>query len=69
VPPPHLSNGNFSWSFSTQNGLSYVVEYKTLLSDPSWTQLQTVAGSGAIVTISNAVAGRPAGFYRLKISP
>jgi hypothetical protein len=69
VPPPSLSNGNFSWSFTTQNGLSYTVEYKTSLSDPSWTDLQTVPGSGGIVTVSNAVAGRPAGFYRLKILP
>jgi hypothetical protein len=69
VPPPSLSNGNFSWSFTTQNGLSYTVEYKTSLSDPLWTDLQTVPGSGGIVTVSNAVAGRPAGFYRLKILP
>ena len=69
VPRPRLSNGNFSWSFTTQNGLSYIVQYKTLLSDLSWTDLQTVAGSGGIVTVSNSVAGRPAGFYRLKILP
>jgi hypothetical protein len=69
VPPPSLSNGNFNWSFTAQNGVSYTVEYKTSLSDPSWTDLQTVGGSGGIVTISNAVAGRPAGFYRLKILP
>lgn len=69
APPPRLSNGNFSWSFATQNGVSYIVEYKSLLSDPSWTDLQTVAGSGGIVTITNTAAERPAGFYRLKISP
>ncbi len=69
VPPPHMSNGIFNWSFSTQSGLTYVVEYKTSLSDPAWTELQTVVGSGATTTITNSVAGRPSGFYRLKISP
>ena len=69
VPPPRVSNGSFSWSFSTQNGLTYVVEYKASLTDPSWQDLQTVVGSGGITTISNSVAERPSGFYRLKISP
>jgi hypothetical protein len=69
VPPPSLSNGNFSWSFTTQNGVSYIVQYKTSLSDPLWTDLQTVAGTGGIITISQAMAGQPSCYYRLKISP
>jgi hypothetical protein len=69
IPAPSMSNGAFTWSFSTQNGLSYIVEYKTSLSDPTWTELQTVAGTGGIVTVTNATAGQPAGFYRLELSP
>jgi hypothetical protein len=69
VPPPHLSNGTFTWSFMTQDQMSYIVQYKTSLNDPLWTDLQTVTGTGGIVTVSHAVAGRPAGFYRLKILP
>jgi hypothetical protein len=67
VPPPRLSNGTFSWSFMTQSGASYTVQYKTSLSDASWTELETVVGTGDIVTVAHAVAGRPAGFYRLKL--
>jgi hypothetical protein len=69
VPRPRVGNGSFSWSFSTQTGLTYIVEYKASLTDPAWTELQTLAGSGGITTISNSMAERPAGFYRLKISP
>lgn len=69
VPQPHLSNGNFNWSFITQSQTSYVVQYKASLGDPLWTDLQTVAGTGKIVTISDAVAGRTAGFYRIKSMP
>jgi len=69
APAPSLGGGNFNWSFTTQNGVSYIVQYKTSLNDPSWTDLQSVTGTGGIMTVSQAVAGRPECFYRLKISP
>jgi hypothetical protein len=67
VPPPRLSNGTFSWSFSTQRGQTYLVQFKTSLSDASWTDMETVSGTGDIVTVSHLVEGQSAGFYRLKI--
>jgi len=68
LPPPRVSNGVFSWSFATENGVAYGIEYKASLSDPAWTELETVTGTGGITTLSNSVANRPSGFYRLKIS-
>jgi len=67
APAPRFSNGNYYWSFASQTGLSYTVQFKSTLSAPLWTDLQTVAGTGGIVTLAQAVAGQPAGFYRLKI--
>jgi len=69
VPPLEYSNGSFKFSFATQNGVSYIVQYKFAMSDPTWTDLDTVTGTGGIVTISKAVAGQPTCFYRIKISP
>jgi hypothetical protein len=68
-PSPHFSNGNFSMSFATQNGVSYTVQYKTAWSDPIWTDLQTVSGTGGCVTVSHALAGQASCFYRVVISP
>jgi hypothetical protein len=69
VPQPRLTNGNFTWSFMSQTGGSYIVQYKVSLSDPQWTDLQPMAGTGGIINISQAVAGRPSCYYRLKIWP
>ncbi len=69
IPQPRLSNGNFSWSFMSQTGGSYIVQYKVSLSDTQWTDLQPVAGTGGIINISQAVAGRPSCYYRLKLLP
>ena len=67
--PLRYSNGNFSLSFGTQNGVLYTVQYKTAMSDTAWTDLQTVSGTGGIVTIPHEVRGQPACFYRVVISP
>ena len=66
---PRYSNGNFSLSFATQNGVLYTVQHKTALSNPTWTDLQTLSGTGGIVTILHAVGGQPTCFYRVVISP
>ena len=66
---PRYSDGSFSLSFATQIGVSYVVQFKTALSDPAWTNLQTVPGTGGIVTITHAVHGQPTCYYRVATSP
>ena len=69
VPPLEYSNDSFKFSFASQSGVSYTVQYKCAMADPTWTDLDTVTGTGGIVTISKAVAGQPTCFYRIKISP
>jgi hypothetical protein len=65
-----VANGFFSLSFPTQNGISYTVQYKDSLTDPAWTDLETVVGTGANLSIADpAAALRSARFYRVILTP
>ena len=55
-------------SFETQAGLNYDVLYKTDITDPSWTLLQSVAGDGTMKSVYDPISS-PAGFYRVDASP
>jgi uncharacterized repeat protein (TIGR01451 family) len=67
---PTMANGTFSLSFLTETGKSYTVQYKNALNDPIWTNLETVVGTGGILTVSDALATqRPTRFYRVLSSP
>ena len=67
--PVRLTNGSFSLSFPTRSGESYTVQYKTSFSDLQWTNLETVSGTGGIVTITHHMQGQPRCFYRVVVSP
>ncbi len=41
-----LLKGSFQFAFDTKFGLTYVVEFKDSLSDPTWTQVKTLVGDG-----------------------
>jgi len=65
-----ISKGMFSLLFPTENGQSYTVQYKNHLSDPTWTNLETVAGTGGEAGITDAIVpGRAARFYRVILTP
>ena len=65
VAPLRYSNGDVSLSFGTQSGVTYIVQFKNAMSDPAWTDLQTVVGTGGIVTIPHDMRGQSACFYRV----
>jgi hypothetical protein len=65
APPSSFSNGTYRGSFATQNGVSYTVQYKNALSDATWTNLETIPGTGGNVTITNVTGGQPMRFYRV----
>ena len=69
IPPAGYSDGNFNLTFATQTGETYLVQFKGAWSDPTWTTLQTVTGTGGTVVISHSSAAQAAGFYRLVITP
>jgi hypothetical protein len=65
APPSSFSNGTFRGSFVTQSGVSYTIQYKNSLSDATWTNLQTVTGTGGYMTITDVTGTRPMRFYRV----
>jgi uncharacterized repeat protein (TIGR01451 family) len=66
---PTAPNGFFSLSFPSESGKSYTVQYKTTLNGPSWTDLETVVGTGGNLTITNLAAAQQARFYRVMSTP
>ena len=58
------SNGQIVLTWSTENGGSYAVQFKTDLAEPNWTDLRTVIGSGGTSSTSDA-AGERRRFYRI----
>ena len=59
-------NGNiFSLSFQTLCGFNYQVQYKNALTDPAWTPLPAVSGTGGIVTVQDTPTPQQMRFYRV----
>jgi hypothetical protein len=52
-------------SFTTVAGGSYRIEYKHSLTDPAWTPLTTVTGSGNVMSITDDTTGTDSRFYRV----
>ena len=59
------SNGEVQLSFPTANGITYLVEYKDSLTDPSWITLTTRAGDGLVATVLEPRPFLAARFYRV----
>jgi hypothetical protein len=65
-----MARGLFSLSFASQSGKSYTVQYKNSLTDPAWTDLEKLVGTGANLSITDpAAAQRPTRFYRVILTP
>jgi hypothetical protein len=60
-----VSGPNLLFSFQTIPGQTYEVETKSSYTNNNWTKLQSVAGNGSIVTVTNALS-TPQSFYRVK---
>ncbi len=68
--PAMTTNGFFGFSFPTENGIPYTVQYKNALNDPDWTDLETVIGTGANQSITDPAAAQlPERFYRITFTP
>jgi len=65
VASSSYSNGTFRLSFASQSGVSYTIQYKNSLLNATWTNLQTVTGTGGNMTIADATGGQPMRFYRI----
>jgi len=56
---------SFSFVFQTLPGAQYLVQFKNLLTDPTWQPLSTVTGDGSVKTNTDSSATSPQRFYRI----
>lgn len=64
--PAHSGNST-TFTFATQPGFTYYVEYKNSLADPAWTLLTTIAGDGTSPVVTDTTANGATRFYRVRI--
>jgi hypothetical protein len=70
ISAPIMAPGSFNLSILTQSGKLYTVQYKIKLTDLTWTNLQTVVGTGGLLIITNpASLQQPSRFYRIMTAP
>lgn len=62
---PAQSGTNFLFSFQSEPGKTYVVSGASSLNSPNWQTLATVAGNGAVLTVSNSVSSSSLQIFRL----
>jgi uncharacterized delta-60 repeat protein len=62
---PRKTGNSFAVSVQTQVGKNYSLQYKTSLSQTSWTSLSPVAGDGTSKTLSDANASGGQRFYQV----
>ena len=60
-----MTGRDFTFSFQTVQGGSYVIQYTDSLDDPVWQILQTVAGDGSVKTFPIPLLEVRQSFYRL----
>jgi hypothetical protein len=62
---PTKTGDNFIVSFQTNPGNTYKVQYTDTLSPPNWQSLLTLAGNGAVESVTNSAPGVAQRYYRL----
>jgi hypothetical protein len=67
IVSPGFDSGICIFSFPTELGPAYVVEYEYSLDDPSWQVLTNVPGTGAQITITDNDPASPVKFYRIQV--
>jgi hypothetical protein len=64
------AGNNFPLFFTSLAGQTYQVQYKTNLTDPSWTPLNSpVPGTGGVMEVDEDMTGQGRRFYRLVVLP
>jgi hypothetical protein len=63
---PAWTNNVFSVAFPSQSGLSYTLQAANLLNPGNWTVVQSMNGTGGMLTLTDAFASGPQRFYRVQ---
>ena len=62
-----LASPSVSISFPSETGLNYLLEYKNLLTDPTWTPASpAVAGTGGVMTLQDTNPPAASRYYRVR---
>ncbi|MBI4327886.1 MAG: hypothetical protein HY674_21860, partial [Chloroflexi bacterium] len=67
ITNPRLSGNTLTLSVPTEAGITYILEFKNLLSDATWTAVQNVSGNGGQMTLSDTSASSQTRFYRIRV--
>jgi hypothetical protein len=61
------SAGTFTLSFQSEDGCSYLVQYKDSLDDADWTTFSTETGDGSVKSVPDTTAPVSGRFYQVKV--
>ena len=67
IVSPGFDSGICIFSFPTELGRAYVVEYEYSLDDPSWQVLTNIPGTGGPITITDNDPANPVKLYRIQV--
>ena len=62
---PAKTGNNFIFSFQTEPGKTYTVQYVDSVAAANWQNLPNVTGDGSVNTVTNSAPGVDQRFYRL----
>jgi len=62
---PTKVGGNFTLSFQTELGKTYVIQYTDTTTPPNWQSLPPITGNGGAQTVTNSAPGIAQRYYRL----
>jgi len=68
ITSPSVSGGQFHLTFNSEVGPSYIVDFKSNLTNATWTPVVTNGGTGNPITVNLSNPGSsPQGFYRIRL--
>ena len=62
---PARTGNTFVFSFQSEPGKTYVVQYTDSITTPNWQALPVIAGDGSVKTVTHSAPGVTQRYYRL----
>ena len=63
---PVLLSAGLTFNYGTEVGPSYVVDFKSALTNGAWVPVRTNAGTGGLINVTNATSGSQ-GYFRIRL--